>query len=357
MDSDRDNLNVNSSSDAQAGGNHDCSNKEPVPGGKHLMEPCLGAELELNDAAMEDSDTRATCTLQANLSTTPNALSFTSRSVCTKAPKTQGEAMLAVAEQTTAYNVQLSSNNPATIEAMTTLQPGQGKGSMIVIEQPDQVIIQENIKVKDSFAVQVGQHNMISSTLTDNSQGSALVGATSAVSPPQLVIRKPGTVLLYSKKDIEGCEAVQLGDNNVMGKLIPQEDAFVRACCELDIDPEKSDDIYERLSHDTVRQQFATLMAEWYSMTCKLKSATKGCILLELEVPTEEDRLKLLRMARDGTFQQVLLETFLPEFAAEGRAVNMNLAIGVRNPSQAMVEELQGAVASSGEWNFSYMLL
>ncbi|XP_066265864.1 uncharacterized protein [Branchiostoma lanceolatum] len=43
----------------------------------------------------------------------------------------------------------------------------------------------------------------------------------------------------------------------------------------------------------------------------------------------------------------VQVETFLPEFAAEGRAVNMNLAIGVRNPSQAIVEELQGATASS----------
>ncbi|CAH1245792.1 TRIM2 [Branchiostoma lanceolatum] len=122
--------------------------------------------------------------------------------------------------------------------------------------------------------------------------------------------------------------------------------AFVKACIKLGINPKQKEDIFDRLGHEDTRQQFATMMAEKCSVHCELKNAEDGCILLELEVPTEEDRLQLLRMARDGTFQQVLLETFLPEFAAEGRAVSMNLAIGVRNPSQDMVEELQGATAS-----------
>ncbi|KAI8489053.1 hypothetical protein Bbelb_332770 [Branchiostoma belcheri] len=129
---------------------------------------------------------------------------------------------------------------------------------------------------------------------------------------------------------------VQIGDNNrmVIGKVTPQEDAFVKACCELGIDPRTADDIREKLSRADVLEQFAKKMAETYSVTCSIRSATKGCILLELEVPTEADRLQLLRMARDGTFQ-------------EGRAVNMNLAIGIRNPSQEMLDELQEAVASN----------
>ncbi|XP_078583592.1 uncharacterized protein LOC144866181 [Branchiostoma floridae x Branchiostoma japonicum] len=204
-------------------------------------------------------------------------------------------------------------------------------------------IVHKDVKVKNASGVQVGNNNVISYGSWQESEDSAIVGATASL--PQ-----PGKVIVYRNIQIENCKFVQVGDNNrmVIEKATPQaDDAFVRVCCELDIDPEKSDSIYERLCQDTVRKQFAKMMAERYQVTCSMKSATKGCILLELEVPTEEDRLQLLRMARDGTFQQVLLETFLPELEAEGRAVNMNLAIGVRNPSQAMVEELQGATASS----------
>ncbi|XP_066265862.1 tripartite motif-containing protein 3-like [Branchiostoma lanceolatum] len=219
--------------------------------------------------------------------------------------------------------------------------------AMMLEKQPNTVIIHEDIKVENASAVQVGNDNVISSV---SSQDPAVLGATTSL-PPSANPR-PGQVLVYRNIKIEKCKFVQVGNNNRMviaGKVTPQDDdATVKVCCELDIDPKTSDDIREKISRDLedLLEQFAKKM-ETYQVTCKIKTATRGCILLELEVPTEEDRLQLLRMARDGTFQQVLLETFLPEFAAEGRAVNMNLAIGVRNPSQDMVEELQGATASS----------
>ncbi|XP_066265735.1 uncharacterized protein [Branchiostoma lanceolatum] len=190
------------------------------------------------------------------------------------------------------------------------------------------------VQVENAFAVQVGNGNVLT-------YGQNFTPASSADQSGS----ESANVAVY----INNCDVVQVGDHNRINirKVTPQENAFVRVCCELDIDPEKADDIHKRLSHDDVRRQFAKRMAESFNVTCKIRAATRGCILLELEVPTEADRLQLLRMARDGTFQQVLLETFLPEFAGEGRAVSMNLAIGVRNPSQDMVEQLQGAVASS----------
>ncbi|XP_066264937.1 uncharacterized protein [Branchiostoma lanceolatum] len=212
-------------------------------------------------------------------------------------------------------------------------------------------VIHEDIKVKNAFAVQVGNNNVVRSGPSHEREDPAMVGATVSLPHVQSVNFSPGQVLVYRNVQIENCKYVQVGDNNsvVIEKVTPQEDAFVKACCELDINPKTADDIREKLSNRDVLEQFAKKM-ETYQVTCKIRAATRGCILLELEVPTEEDRLQLLCMARDGTFQQVLLETFLPEFAAEGRAVSMNLAIGVRNPSQDMVEELQGATASSGGW-------
>ncbi|XP_035663832.1 uncharacterized protein LOC118407463 [Branchiostoma floridae] len=192
------------------------------------------------------------------------------------------------------------------------------------------------VQVENAFAVQVGNGNVLISAKTEGSENATLTsGADTWQSHNGAEI-----VVVY----IKNCDVVQVGNHN---KVIPQENAYVKVCCELGIDPERADDILARLRHDDVRRQFAKKMADSFNVTCRIRAATRGCILLELEVPTEADRLQLLRMARDGTFQQVLLETFLPEFAAEGRAVNMNLAIGVRNPSQAVVEELQGATASS----------
>ncbi|XP_078583866.1 uncharacterized protein LOC144866379 [Branchiostoma floridae x Branchiostoma japonicum] len=194
------------------------------------------------------------------------------------------------------------------------------------------------VQVENAFAVQVGNGNVLISAETEGSENATLTSGAGAWQSRN----EAEIVAVY----INNCDVVQVGNHN---KVIPQENAFVKVCCELGIDLERADDILARLRHDDVMRQFARKMADSFNVTCRIRAATRGCILLELEVPTEEDRLQLLRMARDGTFQQVLLETFLPEFAAKGRAVNMNLAIGVRNPSQAMVEELQGAVASSDQ--------
>ncbi|XP_019633733.1 PREDICTED: LOW QUALITY PROTEIN: uncharacterized protein LOC109477112 [Branchiostoma belcheri] len=204
------------------------------------------------------------------------------------------------------------------------------------------------VHVENAVAVQVGIGNVLSLAQTDESETPRL----------HLAVKHAGhigaaTVAVY----INNCGTVQVGNHNrmvvekVAPKVTPQENEFVKTCIKLGINPKQKEDIFERLGHEETRQRFAAMMAEKCNVRCKLKNAGEGCILLELEVPTEADRLQLLRMARDGTFQQVLLETFLPEFAAEGRAVNMNLAIGIRNPSQDMLDELQGAVASNSHDN------
>ncbi|XP_078664010.1 uncharacterized protein LOC144907083 [Branchiostoma floridae x Branchiostoma belcheri] len=304
MEDERDNI---EGGDGRRNGNIDCANKDLVISDQNSEIPSL------LDDNKENSDQTATIqaalTMPSTTETTPdsqvvNNLSFSSLSE-TKTTKRQGDAILEVAKQTTAYNVQVTSNNPTTIDvASSALQQGQGHSS-IIIEQPEQVIIHENVKVKDSFAVQLGQNNVIGSAQTPESEGSALVGATSAaVRQPQVVIRQPAKVLLYSRKDIEGCKNVQIGDNNIMGKLMPQEDEFVKTCINLGINPKQKEDIFERLGHEETREQFSAMMAEKCNVQCKLRNAGEGCILLELEVPTEADRLQLLRMARDGTFPQ-----------------------------------------------------
>ncbi|CAH1251218.1 PRSS12 [Branchiostoma lanceolatum] len=238
-------------------------------------------------------------------------------------------------------NVILTSNT----EPTGSLEANMSEGASGVTSLAPQALSRKGptpvtVQVKNAFAVQVGNGNVLTYGAQKSENGTPASSADACQSGSE-----SANVAVY----INNCDVVQVGDHNRINirKVTPQENAFVRVCCELDIDPEKADDIHKRLSHDDVRRQFAKRMAESFNVTCKIRAATRGCILLELEVPTEADRLQLLRMARDGTFQQVLLETFLPEFAGEGRAVSMNLAIGVRNPSQDMVEQLQGAVASS----------
>ncbi|XP_078664036.1 uncharacterized protein LOC144907103 [Branchiostoma floridae x Branchiostoma belcheri] len=203
------------------------------------------------------------------------------------------------------------------------------------------------VHVENAVAVQVGIGNVLSLAQTEESENAASCGEACR---PHIGAT---TIAVY----INNCGAVQVGNHNrmvveqVAPKVTPQENEFVKTCIKLGINPKQKEDIFERLGHEETRQRFAAMMAEKCNVRCKLKNAGEGCILLELEVPTEADRLQLLRMARDGTFQQVLLETFLPELAAEGRAVNMNLAIGIRNPSQDMLHELQGAAGSNSHEN------
>ncbi|CAH1244879.1 ANKRD50 [Branchiostoma lanceolatum] len=279
----------------------------------------------------------------------------------------QGSDPIATTKDCDSANGEVKNPDRERQNTITETTPASTVNAMLDEQQNRRVIIH----VKNVSAMQVGDNNIINSTSTAESQDSAAVGATTSppqsvnpgvaassataslavgatASPPQSLVN-PSEVLVYQ---IENCEILQFGNHNsIIKKVTPQEDEIVKICSKLDIDPKKADDIFERLSDINVRKQFAKKLAERCNLNCNIKTATKGCILLELEVPTEADRLQLIRMARDGTFQQVFLETFLPEFAAEGRAVSMNLAIGVRNPSKAMVEELQGAVASSNNEN------
>ncbi|CAH1266912.1 Hypp3631 [Branchiostoma lanceolatum] len=183
--------------------------------------------------------------------------------------------------------------------------------------------------VKNALAIQIGTDNILNYNRTNECKSSA----------------KHATVALY----INNGNSEQAGkiDHMDAEKVIPQENGSVMICCELGDDPKRDGDIVEGLNNEDARQKFAQNMLESCKIKSKIRAVTIGCILLDMEVLTEEDRLQLIRMARNGTFQKVLLQTFLPEFAAEGKEVPMNLAIGIRNPSQGLVEEIQGAAASN----------
>ncbi|XP_035665332.1 uncharacterized protein LOC118408621 [Branchiostoma floridae] len=89
-------------------------------------------------------------------------------------------------------------------------------------------------------------------------------------------------------------------------------------------------------------------MASRGGANVEIEGATRGCILLKMKVPTEEDRLQLIQMVKDGTFKEVFLETFLPDYAKRGKDVRVNLAIAITNPSQKVVDEMHGASATNG---------
>ncbi|KAI8489058.1 Interleukin-1 receptor-associated kinase 4 [Branchiostoma belcheri] len=287
-------------------------------------------------------------------------------------------------------NTRVTSDTEATdipAEGMSVEAPGVTSKSLPPESCPGNGPAPSTVHVENAFAVQVGIGNVLSLAQTDESENAASASCGEACRP------HIATVAVY----INNCGAVQVGNHNwmvveqVAPKVTPQENAFVKACCELDIDPKTADDIREKLSRADVLQQFAKKM-ETYQVTCRMRSATKGAScwswrfllkqtgsswcawpetgpssrVLDSEVPSSSpatDHGYATDHATDlvpfgkallhdcSHFVQVLLETFLPELAAEGRAVNMNLAIGVRNPSQDMLDELQGAVALNSHEN------
>ncbi|XP_035692194.1 uncharacterized protein LOC118426748 [Branchiostoma floridae] len=271
----------------------------------------------------------------------------------TKTTKRSDAGTLEVAQHAIGYNIQVSSRDPASF-SLSTSELEQGNCD-IVIDRPKEVVIHDQEEVKNSSCVQLGNNNVCSSGGTEECTSSALVPSSGAIARhPRFIIREPESVVVYSKKGIDNCENVQIGNNNLMDlerKVLPQNEGIMEICFKAGINPRKKEDIRAKLQDPGIQDRLATLIAERCSVDCTVESVEEGCILLKIKVATEADRLQLIRKARDGTLQQILIETFLPEFAEKGIDVPINLAIGVRNPSQEMVHELEQAVASSRDEN------
>ncbi|XP_019639988.1 PREDICTED: uncharacterized protein LOC109481823 [Branchiostoma belcheri] len=232
-------------------------------------------------------------------------------------------------------------------------------GGTIQIDEACKVIVQEKMKVKNSSGVQLGRDNIVLRRQTSNNTGDTDALSTAASESPihssnkekqfsgsTIRVGEADTIHVYREFEFENCHGMQFGDDNVT-KMVDPEDStesnpdLVNVCLDLDIDDRDEDDMFKKLGNEDCRREFCRRLASRGGANCELEEATRGCILLKMKVPTEQDRLRLIQMAKDGTFKDIFLETFLPDYAKRGKNVRVNLAIAVTNPSQAIVDEMK----------------
>ncbi|XP_078670724.1 uncharacterized protein LOC144910911 [Branchiostoma floridae x Branchiostoma belcheri] len=232
-------------------------------------------------------------------------------------------------------------------------------GGTIQIDEACKVIVQEKMKVKNSSGVQLGRDNIVLRRQTSNNTGDTDALLTAASESPihssnkekqfsgsTIRVGEADTIHVYREFEFENCHGMQFGDDNVTKMVDPADSAesnpdLVNVCLELDIDDRDEDDMFKKLGNEDCRREFCRRLASRGGANCELEEATRGCILLKMKVPTEQDRLRLIQMAKDGTFKDIFLETFLPDYSNRGKNVRVNLAIAVTNPSQAIVDEMK----------------
>ncbi|XP_078621836.1 uncharacterized protein LOC144888036 isoform X2 [Branchiostoma floridae x Branchiostoma japonicum] len=236
-------------------------------------------------------------------------------------------------------------------------------GATVQIDQAREVVVKEKATVKDSSAILLGKNNLL---CLPSSSRDTDISSTAASEPPlqtnsrelhspisNVRIGNVDKVVVLRDIEFDSCNGIQIGDENV-AKVVNREDStdsnpdFVNACIDLDMDDRDEDDIFEKLGDVDRLREFSRRMASRGGANVEIEGATRGCILLKMKVPTEEDRLRLIQMVKDGTFKEVFLETFLPDYAKRGKNVRVNLAIAITNPSQKVVDEMHGASASDG---------
>ncbi|KAI8499377.1 ATP-dependent RNA helicase ddx58 [Branchiostoma belcheri] len=240
-------------------------------------------------------------------------------------------------------------------------------GATIQIDEAVELCYVVKATVKNSSGVQLGRDNIVLRRETSNNLDTGDTGTLSngASESPfhssnkeqhsfgSIRIRKANKVAVIRDFEFESCHGMQFGDNNVT-KMVDPEDStesnpdLVNVCLDLDINDRDEDDMYEKLGNEDCRREFCRRLASRGGANCELEEARRGCILLKMKVPTEQDRLRLIQMAKDGTFKEIFLETFLPDYAKRGKDVRVNLAIAVTNPSQEIVDEMKAPSTSKG---------
>ncbi|CAH1251325.1 Hypp9307, partial [Branchiostoma lanceolatum] len=161
-------------------------------------------------------------------------------------------------------------------------------------------------------------------------------------SSPSNNTSRPVSIAHYTV-NIQGCPNqttyVQIGSGNTQHirnktekdmQMVPLQDDFVKTLVEVH-HPGGEEKMVKRLQDETYVRKYVQKMKE-QNVPHSIKKFGRGCIVLELEVENPADAQKLVQMCRDGSYQRILMETFLPEFLNTGQPLGISLAITVRKP-------------------------
>ncbi|XP_035663345.1 uncharacterized protein LOC118407036 [Branchiostoma floridae] len=131
---------------------------------------------------------------------------------------------------------------------------------------------------------------------------------------------------------------VQIGSNNIMDitkaesdkRMVPLSEDFIATLVSVH-DPEGEELMFRRLADESYRREYVRRMRE-QDVPSTIAEVGRGCIFLNLQVETPAAAQKLLEMCRDGSYQRILMETFLPDYVTSGKPVEISLAVSVKTP-------------------------
>ncbi|XP_066265514.1 uncharacterized protein [Branchiostoma lanceolatum] len=137
---------------------------------------------------------------------------------------------------------------------------------------------------------------------------------------------------------------VQIGSNNTMDvnkavsdkRMVPLSEDFISTLVAVH-DQAGEELMFQRLGDESYRREYVRRMRE-QDVPSTIMEVGRGCIFLKLQVETPAAAQKLLEMCRDGSYQRILMETFLPEYVTSGEPVDISLAISVKTPDVPPVE-------------------
>ncbi|XP_078583546.1 uncharacterized protein LOC144866165 isoform X1 [Branchiostoma floridae x Branchiostoma japonicum] len=131
---------------------------------------------------------------------------------------------------------------------------------------------------------------------------------------------------------------VQIGCNNIMDitkaesdkRMVPLSEDFIATLVSVH-DPAGEELMFRRLADESYRREYVRRMRE-QDVPSTIAEIGRGCIFLNIQVETPAAAQKLLEMCRDGNYQRILMETFLPEYVTSGKPVEISLAVLVKTP-------------------------
>eukprot|EP00058_Branchiostoma_floridae_P006877 XP_002592365.1 hypothetical protein BRAFLDRAFT_131341 [Branchiostoma floridae] len=131
---------------------------------------------------------------------------------------------------------------------------------------------------------------------------------------------------------------VQIGSNNIMEitkaesdkRMVPLSEDFIATLVSVH-DPAGEELMFRRLADESYRREYVRRMRE-QDVPSTIAEVGRGCIFLNLQVETPAAAQKLLEMCRDGSYQRILMETFLPEYVTSGKPMDISLAVSVKTP-------------------------
>ncbi|KAI8485708.1 Prostaglandin reductase 1 [Branchiostoma belcheri] len=170
-------------------------------------------------------------------------------------------------------------------------------------------------------------------------------------SPSPTVFRKSSSsdstqhIINYITVQITGpATNVQIGSNNSMEvtkaetdkRMVPLSEDFIATLLTVH-DPAGEELMFRRLGDESYRRDYVRRMRE-QDVPSTIMEVGRGCIFLNIQVETHAAAQKLLQMCRDGSYQRILMETFLPEYVTSGQTLEISLAISVKTPDVPPVQ-------------------